>query len=71
MATLSDLQARLESLKAALASGALMVQHGDKRTQLRSVEELKAAIAAVEEDIADAGGTRINRTFKFTSSKDL
>ncbi len=71
MASLALLQQRLEALKAALATGVLIIQHGDTRTQYRSIDEIKTAIGAVQEDIAAAGGESVIRTFKLTSSKEL
>lgn len=71
MATLVQLQARLEALKVALATGVLIIQHGDTRTQYRTIDEIKTAIGAVQEDIAAAGGESVIRSFKLTSSKDL
>lgn len=71
MASATELQARLEKLKKALASGAKSVSYDNKMVTFRDVAELKAAIAAVEQDLAAANGTSIVRTFKFTSDKDL
>lgn len=71
MATLAQLNARLDALQAALGQGALMVQHGDTRVQYRTVEEIRSAIAAVEQQIAAAGGQAVVRSFKLSSSKDL
>jgi len=71
MATLAQLQIRLEGLKAALSSGVLVVQHGDTRTEYRSIDEIRTAIGAIQEDIEQAGGKSIVRSFKLTSTKDL
>jgi len=71
MATLSELNARLEALKKALANGAKSVSYDNRMVQFRDIAEIKAAIAAVEQDIAAAGGTGIVRVFRFTSDKDL
>lgn len=71
VATLDELNARLSTLKAALATGASLVQHGDKRVQYRSIAEIRAAIGAVEQDIALLGGAAVIRSYKLTSSKDL
>lgn len=70
MATLDQLNARLESLYTALGS-AQMVQHGDLRVQNRSIAEIRTAIGAIEQQIAAAGGQAIVRSIKLTSSKDL
>lgn len=52
MATLSDLQARLEQLKIARDSGALSVRKGDDSVTYRSLAEINATIAAIEAEIA-------------------
>jgi hypothetical protein len=71
LATLAQLQARLDALKAALANGVTAVEHGDTRVQYRSIAEIRAAIGVVEQNIATAGGAGIIRSFKFTTSKGL
>jgi hypothetical protein len=72
MATLSQLQARLDKMEAALASGVLEIRHGDERLTYRSVAEISAAIASVQMAIAEAGGGPVPvRSFKLTSCKDL
>jgi len=70
-ATLAQLNARLDSLKSALAGGVLSVQHGDSRVQYRSIAEIRQAIGEVEGDIAQLGGANVLRSIKLTSSKDL
>lgn len=57
MATLSQLQARLEQLKAARDSGALSVRKGDDSVTYRTLAELNATIAALENDIAALSST--------------
>ena len=69
--TLDQLNGWLDTLKAARATGVLSVQHGEKRVQYRSISEINAAIGAVEQEIATAGGNAVVRTFKLTSSKGL
>jgi len=72
MATVEELQTRLESLKKALASGAQSLTYSDgKSVRFRDVAELKAAISTIEQEIAAASGTNIVRQFRFTSDKDL
>ena len=52
-------QAHLDALEAALVKGEKRVTFGDKTVEYRSVDELKAAIAAVTRDLfeqaADTG----------------
>ena len=71
MASISELEARLERLKKARASGVLSVRHGDTTTTYRSLDELTRAIGLVEQEIDQAGGRNVVRTYKLTSSKDL
>ncbi len=70
MPTLAQLNARRESLKAALASGSKSVQHGDTRVEYRSPEEILQALSDVELDIEEALGGGVIRSYKLTSSKD-
>ena len=42
---------QLEALKRALATGERRVSFGDKTVEYRSVDEIKAAIAAVKRDL--------------------
>jgi hypothetical protein len=58
MATLQQLQARLEALKKARDSGALMVRHGDTSTQFRTLAEMNQIIANLEGEIADQSTER-------------
>jgi hypothetical protein len=71
MATVADLDARLETLRAARAAGVLMVRTADGRTvTYKSDGELAAAIADVEHQRAGAINLRIN-TILVGSSKGL
>lgn len=71
MPTLTQLLARRETLQAALASGAQTIQHGDTSTTYRSVDEIRTALASIENDIANMTNSGIVRSYKLTSSKDL
>lgn len=57
MTDLATLQTQLEALKAARASGALSVRHGDTSVTYRSMDELIKAIEAVQKEINAANGT--------------
>lgn len=61
--TLEELLAQRESLVKAMRSGALSVRHGDKAVQNRSVEELRSAIAQLDDDIAKLRGRRRRVTY--------
>jgi hypothetical protein len=71
MATETDLQTRLEALKRALASGRKSVSYGDTRVEYRSIDELKAAIADVETDLAGLQGKGVIRGYRISSCKGL
>lgn len=58
MADLATLETQLEALKNARRSGVQSAGYGDKRTEYRSDEEMQAAIAAIEGEIAAAQGTQ-------------
>ena len=44
---------QLADLKEAYATGALIVKHGDKTTQFRSLPEMKRQIEAIEKEITN------------------
>lgn len=58
MATLADLQARLEALRQVRATGRRRVEYGGGSVEFRSDAELAAAIADIERQIATATGAR-------------
>lgn len=67
----SVLQGRREALKRALASGAHSVSIDTYSQTFRSVAEIQAAIKDVETDLAELGGRKITRTYRFNTSKGL
>jgi len=71
MATLQQLYARRETLLAALASGAQTVQHADTSVTYRSVDQIRTALASIENDISNLTNSGIVRSYKLTSHKDL
>lgn len=72
MATLSELQTRLETLKKARGSGALMVRHGDQSVTYRSLAEMEQIISELEGEIAALGGTRRRKIrYAYQSGKGL
>lgn len=70
-ATLAQLQARLDSLKTALATGVTSIAHGENRVEFRSLSEMRSAISDVEQDMALLGGQQPLRSLKIISCKDL
>ena len=67
MATYTDQQ--LQTLKDALASGTLRVRFADREITYRSVDELKAAISAVEIELAKNSGALPNRQIRVYTEK--
>lgn len=61
--TIEQLEAQRTALKKAMRTGALSVAHGDKRVQYRSVEEMKAVLDDLNEEIAELGGRKKKRVF--------
>jgi hypothetical protein len=62
MATLTPeeiaaLKAQRVALVKAMRSGALSVQHGDKRVQYRSIEEIRAVLQGIDDELATGEGT--------------
>ena len=70
MATQEELLARLEKLRRQRASGLRSMQAGDKRAEYRPDEELAAAIADLERQLAAASPQRVH-TVMFSTSKGL
>jgi hypothetical protein len=62
---------QLQALRDALANGARRVRFGDREIEYRSVEELKAAIAAAETDVAKNGGEPMIRQIRVETQKGL
>ena len=51
MIALATMQAQLDALRTAYASGSQTVSYGDKSVTYRGLEEMRAAIAALENQI--------------------
>lgn len=58
MATLAQLQARLDALEEVKASGTLKVRYEGKEIEYRSMADLQTAIRDLKADIAAASGRR-------------
>lgn len=67
MASLSDLHARLEALRATRAGGALKIREGEREVTYRSDAELAAAIADLERQIAALTTGRVHAVRIFSS----
>ena len=70
MATLSELQTRLDALRKARASGIKSVTHGDTTTVYKSDQEMAAAEASLEGQI-NTLSERPRVRFFYQSSKGL
>ena len=69
MATLIELQARLEEVKQAFHSGMLTCAYEGKTVTWRSSSEMQAAIASLEAEIAALTGTSPVRSVLVRSRK--
>jgi hypothetical protein len=71
LASLSELEARLETLRAARASGTSEVQTSDgRRVQYKTDEQMAAAIADLERQVASMQSTPVT-SILVASSKGL
>jgi hypothetical protein len=68
--TPAQIQADIDSLTAALASGVMRASYNGKSTEFRSYEEMDAIIARLEGELLKASGLRRRRTFFAISSGD-
>lgn len=63
-------QTDIDTLDRAIASGELTIRFADGREiTYRSVAELRSARSLMQGDVAAAGGTRLIRQVRLTSSK--
>jgi len=60
---------QLEALRDALAGGVRRVRFGEREIEYRTVEELKAAIAAAEAELAKASGRSAIRQIRVSTEK--
>ncbi|AKQ56436.1 Uncharacterised protein [Bordetella hinzii] len=60
---------QLDALKRALATGERRVTFGDKTVEYRSIDELRAAIRAVESELARGAGSASKRQIRVTTTK--
>lgn len=63
--------AQRDALRAAIASGVLLLHYDNKRVQYRTMDELKAALNEVESGLARDNGEPITRQVKIYAHKDL
>ena len=60
---------QLQALRDALANGVLRVRFEGREIEYRSIEELKAVIAAVEADVNKSKGTPTTRQIRISTEK--
>ncbi len=60
---------QLQALRNSLASGVRRVRFGDREIEYRTVDELRAAIAAAETDVARNSATPIARQIRISTEK--
>ena len=60
---------QLQALRNALATGVRRVRFGDREIEYRTVDELKAAIATAEAELARSSGTPTTRQIRVSTQK--
>ena len=60
---------QLQALRNALANGVRRVRFADREIEYRTVEELKAAIAAAEAELAKTSGAPMVRQIRISTEK--
>jgi hypothetical protein len=60
---------QLQALRDALANGVRRVRFADREIEYRTVDELKAAIAVAEAEIAKNSGTPTTRQIRISTQK--
>jgi crotonobetainyl-CoA:carnitine CoA-transferase CaiB-like acyl-CoA transferase len=60
---------QLQALRDALANGARRVRFADREIEYRSIDELKAAIAAAEAELAKDTNTPVTRQIRVSTQK--
>ena len=60
---------QLQALRDALANGVRRVRFGDREIEYRTIDELKAAIAAAETDVARSSETPVIRQIRVETQK--
>ncbi len=60
---------QLQSLRDALANGVRRIRFSDREMEFRTVDELKAAIAVAEAEIAKHSGTPTIRQIRISTQK--
>jgi hypothetical protein len=69
MTDIAVLQSQLESLKAAYRTGATSIQYDGKQISYRDSQGMLQAIAAIEDEIAQASGAAPVHSFVVRSEK--
>lgn len=59
--TATQIQARLDAIRKARDTGALIVRHGDTSTQFRSLAEMDQIIASLQRELDNANGVKRSR----------
>jgi hypothetical protein len=60
---------QLQALRDALANGVRRVRFGDREIEYRTIDELKAAIAAAEADVIKSSGVPVTRQIRVSTEK--
>jgi hypothetical protein len=60
---IAALKLQRQALLRAIRTGALSVQHGDKKVQYRSLSEMQIALSGINDEIAELEGRPRKRVF--------
>lgn len=63
--TAGQIQARIDSIQTAIASGVLIARHGDTSTQFRDLDDMNSILAQLQAQLADAQGVTRKRRVSY------
>lgn len=69
--TVAIIQAEIDALKAARATGALRVRFREREVEYRSMKDINDAIAALERELDELNGVTPIRHFHFLATKGI
>lgn len=70
MASVQELQARLEAIRKARDSGVLIVRHGDESTEFRSLADMNVIINDLQKQIDSGSGTTPRSRVNYITQND-
>ncbi len=66
---IAALKLQRQALLRAIRTGALSVQHGDKKVQYRSLTEMKSALSGIDDEIAELEGRQRKRVYYINAGR--